>query len=139
MILKLKNTFLFLLILFNSAVFILYGTAKLSGFQFVYSAPPADLLIKDVSPLSIMWYFFSLKKGYAILVALSEIVPALLILFKRTRFLGVVLYLITATNILAINIFFGITHLTLAISIIIFINAIIILLSERKKLKLLLS
>ena len=117
----------------------LYGTAKLTGFQFVYHAPPPDKLLQDVRPLSIMWYFFSLKKGYAVLVALAEIIPAILILFKRTRFLGNVLYLVTVTNIVAINIFFVITSWTLAISITLFINALIILFSERQKLKVLLS
>ncbi|MBS1652350.1 MAG: hypothetical protein JSU07_10100 [Bacteroidetes bacterium] len=137
--LKISKVLLWLLILLNSGVFVLYGIAKLIGFQFVYHAPAPDKLLQDVSPLGIMWYFFSLKKGYAILVALSEIIPAILILFKRTRFIGAVLYLITVTNILAINIFFGITPWTLGISIVLFINILIILISERQKLKMLLS
>ena len=139
MALKIKKILLFLIILFNSGVFFLYGLAKLTGFQLVYRTPPPDLLLKDVSPLGIMWYFFSLKKGYAVLVALAEIVPAILILFKRTRFLGIILCLVTAANILAINIFFGITPWTLAISVVVFIYALIILYSERQKLKMLLS
>ncbi len=94
-----------LILLFNSDVFILYGVAKLTGFQFVHIEPPLDTLLKNVRASYIMWYFFSLKKGYSILIALSELIPALLILFKRTRFVGGVLYLITITNILAINIF----------------------------------
>ncbi len=133
------NGFILFIILFNSGIFLLYGIAKLTGFQFVYHAPPPDLLFKDVGPLGIMWYFFSLKKGYAILVALSEIIPALLILFKRTRFIGAILYFVTVTNILALNFFFNITQSTLIISVILFINTIIIFLSERQKLKTLLS
>jgi hypothetical protein len=128
-----------LIILFNSTVFIFYGTAKLIGLQFAHIDPEPDILLKDVSPTFIMWYFFSLKKGYSILVALSELIPAVLILFKRTRFLGIILYLVTVTNILAINIFFVITPYTLAISIILFVNALIILIYERQKIKTLLS
>ena len=130
---------LLLLILFNSIVFIFYGTAKLIGLQFVHIDPAPDLLLKDVRPSYIMWYFFSLKKGYSVLVALSELIPAVLILFKRTRFLGVILYLVAATNVLAINIFFVITPYTLTISIVLFVNASIILISERQKIKTLLS
>jgi hypothetical protein len=130
---------LYLIILFDAGVFLLYGVAKLTGFQFVYHAPEPGKLLQDVRPLGIMWYFFSLKKGYAVLVALAEIVPAILILFKRTRFLGIILYLVTVTNILAINVFFGITPYTLGLSIILFVNALIILFSERQKLKTLLS
>jgi len=130
---------LLLIILINSAVFLLYGTAKLFGLQLVYHTPPADTLFKNVSPRGIMWAFFSIKKSYVILVALAEIIPAILILFRATRLLGCLLYLFAVTNILAINIFFGITHETLFISVVLFINIIIILFSERQKLRTLLN
>lgn len=136
---KLGQIFLFAIIFFNSSWFLLYGVAKLIGFQFVYKAPPADLLLKDVSSSGIMWYFFSLKKGYAILVGLAEIIPALLIIFKKTRFIGAFFYLITVLNVLAINTFFDITIFTFGLSIILFINTLIILFSERNKLKFLLQ
>lgn len=136
---KLKQFLLFAIILFNSGWFFLYGIAKLIGLQFVYKAPPTDLLLKDVSATGIMWYFFSLKKGYAILVALGELLPALLIIFKKTRFIGALFYLITIINILAINTFFDITIYTFSLSVILFINTLIILFSERNKFKLLLQ
>lgn len=135
---KSKNILLFFIIAFNSGIFLLYGTAKLIGFQFSYTPPP-DLLLKDARHLTIMWYFFSVEKGYGTLVALSELIPAILIIFKKTRFLGILLYLVTIINILAINIFFVITPQTLGLSIVLFINAVIILITERQKLKLLLS
>ena len=130
---------IFLLVLFNSGVFLLYGTAKLIGLQLEYHQPRADLLLKDTRAVHIMWYFFSLKKGYSVLIALSELVPAVLILFKRTRLFGSILYLFTAINILAINIFFVVTPQTLILSIIIFINILTVLFSENKKLKALFS
>lgn len=130
---------LLLLIIFNSVIFALYGTVKIIGLQFVHVEPAADLLVKDVRPSYIMWHFFSLKKGYSILVGLGELVPALLLLFKRTRLLGSVFYLFTLTNVLAINIFFGVTSNTLTLSIVLFVNALIILYSEREKLKTLLA
>jgi len=130
---------LLLIILINSAVFLLYGTAKLIGLQLVYHAPPADTLLKNVSPRGLMWTFFSIKKSYVILVALAEIIPAILILFRPTRLLGALLYLFAVTNILAINVFFGITQETLFISVVLFINILIILFSERQKLRTLLN
>jgi hypothetical protein len=136
---KTKHILLFLIILFNSGIFLLYGIAKLTGFQFVHHAPPADLLLKDAKALGLMWYFFGLNKGYATLIAFSEIIPAAMIIFKRTRFLGAILYLVTATNVLAVNVFFGLTPYTLALSIILFINCWIILYSERQKIKVLFS
>ena len=121
-------------IIFNSAVFLLYGIAKLAGWQFVHHEPPATLLAKDINPTAAMWYFFGLKKGYAVLVGIAEIFPALLILFKRTRLIGSLFFLFTSANVLAINIFFDITDVTLKISIVLFANTLIILASERKKL-----
>ena len=134
-----RNIVLIIIILFSSSVFMLYGVAKFAGFQFSYHEPDPTLLLKDTRPTHIMWYFFSLKKGYSVLVALGEIIPALLIIFKRTRFLGSLIYLFVVTNVLAINVFFGITPVTLIISIVLFINTLIIIMSERQKLNLLLS
>jgi hypothetical protein len=105
----------------------------------MHHAPPDDLLLKDAKAVGLMWYFFGLHKGYATLIAFSEIIPAIMILFKRTRFLGAILYLVTATNILAVNVFFGLTPYTLALSIILFINCWIIFYSERQKIKVLFS
>jgi hypothetical protein len=42
------------------------------GHQLVYTPPPDDLLLKDAHPAGIMWYFFSLSKGYALLIATGE-------------------------------------------------------------------
>lgn len=136
---NLRQIILLLIILFNASVFILYGTAKFAGFQFSYHEQDPTLLLKDTRPTHIMWYFFSLKKGYAYLVALGEIIPAVLIIFKRTRLIGSMIYLFVVTNVLAINIFFGITSVTLILSAILFVNTLIIIVSERQKLKLLLN
>lgn len=125
---------LWLIIIFNAGTFLLYGFAKLYGLQLSYKAPAPDRLLKDVPPLGIMWYFYSIKHSYAVLIAFAEIIPAILILIKRTRFIGALFYLFGITNILAINIIFGITNQTLLLSVILFINTLIILVSERGKL-----
>ncbi len=134
-----KNTALSVIILFNSATFILYGTVKLLGLQFVHREPAAGLLLKDVPPSYVMWYFFGLKKGYSILVGLSELLPGVLLLFKRTRLLGSLLYLFTLTNVLAVNVFFGVTSNTMSLSVILLVNALIILASEKQKITALLA
>jgi hypothetical protein len=56
-------------------------------------------------------------ESYSILVGLSELIPAVLILFKRIRLIASILYIFTLTNVLAINIFFGVTSNTLILSI----------------------
>lgn len=130
---KLKKFFLFSIILFNAGVFILYATMKLIGRQFAHVDLPDDLLLKDVHPTAIMWHFFSLNKGYGVCVALAQIIPSILILFKRTRLIGGIFYFFAAGNILILNIFFDITIVTLILSCILFLNTLIILYSEREK------
>jgi len=126
--------FLILIILFNSGIFLLYGTAKLAGWQLAMKHKPSEtVLLKDVPPLGIMWRFYSVNRNYAVLVGVTQLLSAALILFKRTRFLGTLLYLVCIGNILALNVFFGITQATLILSSILFVNTLIILFSERKK------
>jgi hypothetical protein len=57
------------------------------------------------------------------------------LIFKRTRFLGTILYLFIATNILAINIFFHMYIYTLTTIAVCFINCFILLYFEKDKLK----
>ena len=128
-----KRTALRVIILFNAATFAVYGTVKLIGLQFVHREPAAGLLLKDVEPAYIMWYFFGLKKGYSILVGLGELIPGILLLFKRTRLLGSILYLFTLTNVIAMNLFFGVTSNTLTLSVVLLVNALIILAYEKQK------
>lgn len=131
-----KGAILGLIILLNSGVFFVYGIAKLVGIQLAAGHTTSSVLLKDMPDVPLMWYFFGLKKGYAILIAFSEILPALLIIFRRTRFLGSIMYLFTITNVLAINLFFGLTELTLLLSVVLFANTLIIIFYfEKEKLK----
>lgn len=126
---------LFLIILFNAGIFGLYGTAKLIGLQGVTKIPPGDRLVHDMHPSHLMWYFFFIKRSYTILVGLAQVVPSILILFKRTRLFGSILYFCSVLNVVAINIIFGVNRGTLVLSLILFVNILIIIHSERKKLQ----
>lgn len=130
---KWTNTLLFVIILFNSGVFILYGSAKILGIQGMTKFPFPDTLAKDLSPVSVMWYFHFIKKEYSFLIGLAQIIPAILIIFRRTRLFGAILYFCAVVNILAINIIFEITNWTLLLSIVLTINILVIIISERKK------
>jgi hypothetical protein len=133
---RLRQSILFLIIFFNASVFLVYGLVKLFGIQLSdgITVDP-NTLYKDVRPIEIMWDFFSLKKGYVILIAMGQIIAATSLVFKRTRFLGTILYLFIATNILAINIFFHMYIYTLTTIAVCFINCFILLYFEKDKLK----
>ena len=124
-----------LIVLFNAGFFLLYGTAKIIGLQLANHKIPADRLLVDCSPTTIMWYFYSIKRNYTILVALAQIVPAILILFKRTRLFGAIFYFFSVTNVLALNLIFTVSRGTLILSAILFVNILLIIFSERQKLR----
>ena len=81
-----------------------------------------------------MWYFYGLVPAYTKIVALGEVIPAILINFKKTRFIGSLLYTLVALNIFLINTFFIITIATHILSGVLLIISLIILHSERGKL-----
>ena len=135
-----KQLFCFGIISFNVSVFILYGTVKLSHMQLseeflIHSNIPCN----DARPIDIMWYFFSLKRGYVLVIAISQIISAILLILKRTRLFGVLLYLFIVSNILAIGLFYGIFYGPLIISGMCFFNCLILLYFEKSKLKILFS
>lgn len=128
------NYLLYLVICFNSLVFLVYGFAKIFSIQSFHTDAFSHTMVKDMSPTALMWYFHFAKRGYAYLVAVGQIIAALSILSKRTRFIGCLLYFFIITNILAINLFFNITNTTLILSFGLFLGNIIIIVSERSKL-----
>ncbi len=134
---KLSQLILFAIIFFNTSFFLIYGILKLCGIQLsdhFFNDP--NTLYRDIKPIQIMWDFFSLKKGYVVLIAIGQIISGISIIFKRTRFVGTILYLFIATNILAINIFFEMGMRTFTVSAVCFVNCFVLLYFEKHKLKL---
>lgn len=133
MLYRVKRILLFALILFNAGWFFMYGFMKCIGHQMTH-ADAANYLLKDISPSGIMWYFFGLSFWYPKIIGLSQIITGISIVFKKTRFIGVLFYLFISGNIFFINVFYHISNFLVGFSAVLFINALIILYSERTKL-----
>lgn len=90
----------------------MYGFNKLFNYQFYFPEPntlytPLGYLSPDI----LYWSTMGTSYSYSVFAGLIELIPALLILFKRTRLLGALIAALVLVNVLMLNISFGITVL----------------------------
>jgi uncharacterized membrane protein YphA (DoxX/SURF4 family) len=88
----------------------IYGFNKVFKWQF-YLPEPNTLFTRlgDISPDLLYWSTMGLSRPYTIFAGLMEIIPAILLLFRRTYILGVVLLFLVLVNVWVINLSFDIS------------------------------
>ena len=106
----LKTGCYFILIYWLSYFLIRYGFDKIIGQQFYFPAPntlhtPVGYLSKDI----LFWSTMGTSSTYNYFMAATEIVAGSLLLWKRTRFLGLICSFGVLANVLATNIGFNIS------------------------------
>ena len=87
---------------------ILYGFAKLNGSQFTILASELDKPMGQVSGFWLTWYYFGYSPIYGNFIGLMQIVGGVLLMFRKTTLLGSCLLFPIITNIILIDIFYGI-------------------------------
>ena len=96
-----------------------YGLVKVVKLQF--PSPAFYRLLEpygDSSPMGLAWTFLGFSKGYNLFMGIAEM-SAVLLLFRRTMTVGVLITLMTTANVMAINYFYDVpvkilsTHLVL--------------------------
>jgi hypothetical protein len=102
--LKLIFTFFLALILLK------YGFQKLLKWQFYLPEPnilytPFGKLDKDI----LFWSTMGISRNYSIFMGVLELIPAIFLLFRKTRVIGLLISLPVLINIVAINFSFGIS------------------------------
>lgn len=107
---KLSTVCYFILVYWLSYFLIRYGFDKIIGEQFYFPAPntlhtPVGYLSKDI----LFWSTMGTSSTYNYFMAVTEIVAGCLLLWKRTRFLGLICSLGVLANVLATNIGFDIS------------------------------
>ena len=85
-----------------------FGWSKICHRQFVMPGSMLDLPYSSFSPADLFWTFFSYSYVFACIIGGLEIVGAMLLLFRRTRLLGVFVLLPILANILLMDIFYDI-------------------------------
>jgi hypothetical protein len=83
-----------------------YGLAKLTSGMNQFPQPSPDQLLKpwgDCSPMNAVWTFMGISRPYTMFAGMTEVVPALLLLFRRTTFLGAAFAFGVLLNIFMLN------------------------------------
>lgn len=86
-----------------------YGLIKFSFGQFGL-LPPGQLTATyaESSPMGLLWRFMAASPGYQWVAGVAEVLPALLLLHRRTVTVGALIAAVTLTNVLALNLFYDV-------------------------------
>ena len=87
-----------------------FGWAKICHLQLVMPLSKLDLPYNSFSSSDLFWYFFSYSYTLGCIIAALQITGAMLLLFHRTRLLGVFILLPVLANILLMDIFYQIGY-----------------------------
>jgi hypothetical protein len=85
-----------------------FGWAKICHLQLVMPSSKLDLPYNSFSPSDLFWTFFSHSYVFGCIIAALQIAGAMLLLFHRTRLVGVFILLPVLANILLMDIFYQI-------------------------------
>jgi len=115
-----------------------YGLMKIVGLQTKIIIPFSawQHTLEETTGPHLTWAFLGYSWWLPIVLGLFEFVPATLLLFRRTSFLGALLLFPMTLGVLLINYSQNLWRMTKRLTLILFILNIIILIFERRKLKL---
>lgn len=105
-----------------------YGFAKILRTQFETPTYRLDMPLESVSGMALTWYYYGYSYTLGVIIALFQIGGSILLLYRRTTLLGVMVLLPVMVNIVLINVIFGVTSGALFNSIV-FTMALLFLLS----------
>jgi hypothetical protein len=110
-----------------------YAYCKIAYKQFELRYSAMDTVLRDVGDVDLLWYFFGRSNVQTFLFGLAEFIPSILLLFRRTTFLGAVLLLPALLGVVLVNVFNDIEYYTLVYGILFLLFDIGILLFYRKE------
>jgi len=112
-----------------------FGWAKICHRQFVMPMSKLDLPYNSFSPSDLFWTFFSHSYLFGCIIAALQIAGAMLLLFHRTRLVGVFILLPILANILLMDIFYQIGYSVVVHASIMMAGILYFLVMEFKRLK----
>ena len=93
---------------FVAFVVLFYGFAKLNGAQFTILESELDKPLREVSGFWLTWYYFGYSALYGGFVAAVQIIPAIMLLFRKTTLLGSAILFGVIGNIILIDVAYSI-------------------------------
>ncbi len=112
-----------------------FGWAKIFHRQLVMPMSKLDLPYNSFSPSDLFWYFFSYSYLFGCIIAALQIAGAMLLLFHRTRLVGVFILLPVLANILLMDIFYHIGYSVVVDASILMAGILYFVAMEFKRLK----
>ena len=112
-----------------------FGWEKICHLQLVLPQSKLDLPYRSFAPSDLFWYFFSHSYLFGCIIAGFQITGAMLLLFRRTRLVGVFVLLPVLANILLMDIFYQIGDSVVVHASIMMLGALYFLFIEFNRLK----
>ena len=133
---KSKDFYTSLIRYYLSLSLIPYAISKIMQTQFVLLPfSHWEQPLETLSGKNITWAFFGYSPWFQVLLGILEFLPAVLLLFRRTTFLGAILLLPMTLNVFLVNHALDLWSATKQISLTLLILNILILLFEWRKIK----
>ncbi len=82
-----------------------YGSSKLAHLQFHMNNALAHRPIISLTGYELTWYYYGYSRMYACILGFTQVIGAILLLFRKTALLGAVTMMPVIVNILLIDIF----------------------------------
>ena len=120
---------------FVAFMFCLYGFAKLMGAQFTVLDSELDRPMREVPGFWLTWYYFGYSAVYGNLIALVQVAGGMLLTFRRTTLLGAAVLFGMISNIVLIDVFYGVDLGGLVSAVILWVCLLVILAPYRGELK----
>lgn len=116
---------------FLATFIISYAFAKILGTQFTSQPSVYDRPVGSLSGFQLTWYYYGYSYWYGLVIAVTQIISALLLFFRKTTRLGVILYLTFMVNITMVDFAYGIDEAK-GMALILTLMALFVLLSDYK-------
>jgi len=118
----------------TSTVMLGYAFTKLSNGHMYASYAALDTKLNDLSDFDTVWSFYGRYSSLQAFLGIMELIPAIMLLFRRTTFIGAVLLLPVTANVLLLNIYFSIGFFTLPVIALVMVFCLYILYSYKEHL-----
>lgn len=116
---------------FLATIILMYAFAKILETQFTSLPSTYDQPIDSLNGFDLTWYYFGYSFWYGIVIAVAQIASSLLLFFRKTTRLGIILFLSFMINILLVDYAYDI-HGAKGVATLMTVMALFLLLSEYK-------
>lgn len=110
-----------------------YAFAKILKTQFSFGPVyGADYNVSNYNGFMLTWYYYGHSRTYGLIIAACQIIAGILIIFRKTERIGIVLFLSFMVNIVLVNIFYQIGPGAMQMSITLTALGVFLLVSDWK-------